>query len=49
LLDPRSLINSPKHENGSAPVKANPQLVNTLDNRDGEDEDKILMTEEEEQ
>jgi len=27
----------------------NQQLVNTLDNRDGEEDDKILMTEEEEQ
>ena len=49
FLDPRSLINSPKHQNSSAPTKMNQQLVNTLDNRDGEEDDKILMTEEEEQ
>ena len=50
LMDPRSLINSPKHQNASAPQKPNPQLVNTLDNREnGEEDDKILLTEEEEQ
>ncbi len=45
LLDPRSMINSPKHQNASAPQK---MLVNSIDNRD-DDDDKILMTEEEEQ
>ena len=50
-MDPRSLINSPKHDNGSASLKPNSQLVNTLDNRNEnlDDEDKIMITEEEEQ
>jgi hypothetical protein len=46
-MDPRSLINSPKHNNnGSAPSKGH---ANSIDKRQGEEVDKILITEEEEQ
>jgi hypothetical protein len=41
LLDPRAIINSPKH----APKKP----MNTIDDRQEDNEGEILMTQEEEQ